>query len=253
MKRKILSLIVLALIFSPLPGKAGDFKVFVNPLPPLKYLQDGMVTGVAGDIFIQVMQQAGLSFETTDIKECSLSQSMEEVAATPNTLCLALAKTPQREKTFIWVGPIYTSRIAFIGKRSNHITVNTLKDAQKYTVVTVRNSAPHKILTEAAFPHTILTATTEEAIKLLDEGKADLFLFPISPAFYSMTYIGVPSCDYEKLLEVKNVTMYFAFNPKTNKDKIERFSKAFEALKPPDDQGECPYRKIIKSHFQPYM
>jgi len=248
--------LVAIMLFSPASTcQAGEYTVLTNILPPIKFEKDGKVQGVAGDTLIKVMEMAGESIETHDIQVVPWAQAYQNTLDNPDTICLAMAKTPQREKLFKWVGPIYTTKLGLIAKKARMIDLSGIEDAAEYTIGTVTDSAPEKLLIAKGIPaeDLVRSAKTEEAIHLLVENKIDLFSFAKTPVFYSMLQKRINPDDYQMVLELRTVDLFIAFNKATDDELIHKLQAALDELKTIGPNGRSEYDAIVGKYFTPFM
>lgn len=253
--RPILPAIILAaVLFIGLAGHAHaqEFTAATNMVPPLKYIQNGKLKGVISEILQELLKRTGNSL-SPEIKTGPLTQSYAMVRDTPDMLLPGLAITPQRKPEFKWVGPIYTSRFGLIGKKSKQLSISTIADAKQYSITSVAQSAPEKLLLQAGYPaeQVVSSPGTEDAVRLLEEDKVDMLCFAISPAFHVMLLSGIDPHKYEILLELKTMDLYIAFNKETDDAIINALQSALEEIRHPGPDGVSVYETIVRKYFTP--
>lgn len=256
MRMLLLALILSLTLFGSVnQALSKDFTVVVNSLPPIKYVNDGYLTGIAGDILIALMDKAEIPLDADDVVVLPFKQAYDRTKKTPNTVSVALAKTPDREGDFKWVGPIYTSKVGFIAKKKNAIQLTSLLDAMNFSIGSVDGSAPVKKLYSLGFPEESinLTATTTQAFHLLAQGKFNLIAFPMSPAFHIMMHEGIDPRDYEMVLEYHSIDLYIAFNNATDDKLIAKLQATLDDFKRPGPDGTSVYGRIVSKYFTPNM
>lgn len=251
---RLISLLLLVLLTAS-PAGAGDFTVVTNTAPPIKFVKDGMISGIAGDVLAEIMRRAGFKLDKGDIRVMSLTEGYDFVKATPGTLCVSLARTPERESDFKWVGSTYSTQLGFIAKKDRNIRLNSTDSAKRFTVGSVIASAPEVTLKDQGFTEDdfIRHEEPQEAIRALSEGRVDLLAFPKSPAYTIMMRAGISPDDYEMVHEFKTVEVYIAFNRGTSDDTIARLQAALDHLKKPDASGSSAYSRIVSAYFTPNL
>lgn len=234
---------------------AGDFTVVTNTAPPIKYIKDGMVTGIAGDILVEIMSRAGLKLDKEDILPISLVEGYEITRTRPNTLCVSLARTPNREADFKWVGPTYSTQMGFIAKTDRHIQLKSADDAKQYTISSVVASAPEAVLFDRGFTESDFLRHIEplDAVKSLASGKADLAALPKSPAYEIMMQADINPHNYEMVYAFKTVPLYIALNKGTSDDVVAKLQAALDEIKRPAPDGTSVYSRIVSKYFTPNM
>jgi len=166
-----------------------------------------------------------------------------------------MARTPQREHLFKWVGPVYTTKLGLISKKKRNIHLETLEDTKELTISTFIDSTMDNILLAKGVPNDRLVRKqrVSEAMDLLITDKVDLLAYTLTPTLYSLQLKGIDPTDYEMALEMRTVDLYIAFNKTTEDALINKLQTAFETMKKPNSDGESPYDRIISHYFLPKM
>lgn len=248
------SLILLLAICAHGVALAEEFTIVTNMLPPIKFVHDGKLQGAAPDILNELLRGTDFSIGK-DIEIAPLEEAMRIVKETPGTILPALVKTPQREADFKWVGPIYTSRFGLIAKRSSHIRLRTLNNARPYRIATIINSTPETILLKLGFNEDFMVRNPQatEAVKALDEDRAQLLCFAISPTFHVMMMNGIDPTQYQLVHEIRNTELYIAFNKETDDTVIQALQSALDTLREPKSDGKSRYQDIVDKYFIPFI
>lgn len=251
---KQLRILTLVCLFSMVTlASAGDFKIFTNTVPPIKWESDGLPGGITGDVLLRVMTDAGFKVERGDTQAMPLADAYRMGKETPGSLILGLARIAEREDDFKWVGPIYDTYLGFIARKDRHIRLDSVKDAEAYAVGSIRESASEKAAFKFGLSEVGITRflKAEEAIEQLVKGNIDLLVFPKTPAFYYLLQKKVKPSEFEFVYEMKGTSLYFAFNKTTDDAVIEKLQDALDRLKKPGKDGKIPYEAIVGKYFMP--
>lgn len=94
----------------PLPAVAArtPLPAFCHALPPLSFEQDGQVTGLAVDLLRRMAETAGLELSLALQPRLRAEKSFLD---TPGSLLFPLARLPERENRYRWVGPVLPRRV----------------------------------------------------------------------------------------------------------------------------------------------
>jgi polar amino acid transport system substrate-binding protein len=102
---------LLALAALPLPAVAiprTPLPAFCHGLPPLSFEQDGQVVGLAVELLRRMAELAGLEQSLALQPRLRAEKSFLD---TPGSLLFPLARLPERENRYRWVGPILPRRV----------------------------------------------------------------------------------------------------------------------------------------------
>ncbi len=237
MKKKFFA-VGLALVLWFVPAAAWSGWTFLTEeLPPFNFAGPGQVDGIAADLLLEMMQRAGYRVERSDIHLMPWPRAYNTVLKTPDTVLFSAARTRQRENLFQWVGPIMDLTIGLTARRDRRIRIETIDDARRYTIGTIRDGAPEQLVVKAGIPEESLDriADPELNIKKLAHGRIDLFAFNIPTTRYLMVRMGFDPDDYEVVYVLKEARLYYAFNRDTDDAVIARLNKILRKLK--EDRG----------------
>lgn len=107
LSRRLLLALAAAL---PLPAAAArtPLPVFCHALPPLSFEQDGQVVGLATELLRRMAELAHLEPSLALQPRLRAEKSFLE---TPASLLFPLARLPEREHRYRWIGPILPRRV----------------------------------------------------------------------------------------------------------------------------------------------
>ncbi|MCV2370087.1 substrate-binding periplasmic protein [Roseateles oligotrophus] len=157
-----------------------DLQGFTENLPPLNFTATGSSGEAAGfgvELLRLMAREAGLSL---DIQVQPWIRAMRSAGEANNTVLFSLARLPEREPQFQWVGPISERRIVIyrLSKRSD-IRFTGLEQLQGLRLGVVRESASAKhLLALGLKPEVDLEWGSDDASNLrkLLAGRMDLLV-----------------------------------------------------------------------------
>lgn len=91
-----------------------------------------------------------------------------------------MARLPDREKLFKWVGPIGPDDWILLAKADSKITLETLNDARKYKIGAYKGDAIAETLTKQGLKPVVVLRDQDNAKKLVN-GQIDLWATGILP------------------------------------------------------------------------
>ncbi len=249
---KKISLFVLMLclpIFTA--GAQESWNIMTEELPPYNFNKDNQVHGISADILLQLMAKNNISIQREDIQLLPWPRAYIMVQNRPGSILFSTARTPQREKLFKWVGPITDLSIGLIALKKNHIQLQSLKDAKRYSIGTIRDGAPEQLVLKAGITEKDLDriANPESNIKKLQAGRIDLFAFSVPSTRYLMIRMGIDPDNYESVYTLKQADLYYAFHKDTDEQLIQVLNTTLQELKQPDTTGKSSIDRIVKKYL----
>jgi polar amino acid transport system substrate-binding protein len=126
----------------------GDLRVVTEEMPPYNMSQGGQVTGMSTEVVQAVLKEAGM---TAGIQSMPWARAYDVALNDANVLIYSIARTPQREKLFKWVGVIAPTHWYLFGRAGHAPQVKTLDDARKFQIATVNEDAGEQYLVSKGF------------------------------------------------------------------------------------------------------
>lgn len=256
----ISAICIIFLLFSGSLVLADDTRdIFKNlnfvteEFPPFNYIENGTASGLMVDMITSISRKAGYELPRASITFLPWSDAYQTALKDPGTVIFSIAKTPEREELFSWVGPVISSDIALYSSRSRNITIDTPDELTNYTIGAVIDDVALDYLVDAGVqkdavvtgkdPHTLLT--------YLDDGTIDLFAYGDIAAEYHIRNITGKSGFYKIVTRIGTYPVYIGFNRGTSPDVVNAFRMAFEELNKTPVDGELSETEKILSSWLP--
>ena len=122
--------------------------------------------------------QARVSLGAHPISDGDLARAIGMAEQQENVLIFSIARIPEREKRFQWIGPLFPfSESLYKLKTRKDIQLTTLKEAMQYQTGVIRGYAVHELLKREGFAdniHLQLAKDQEQNLRKLFSGKTDL-------------------------------------------------------------------------------
>lgn len=197
---------------------------------PYNFEQDGEARGLSVEIAKEMLRRAKLDAK---IELFPWPRAFALCKATPNTLLLTTARTPEREKLFHWIGPI-AKREVWLWKLSNRedISVNSLAQASKYVVATTIGDASVSTLLKNGFvvgKNLDLSSNSQGILRKMEVGRVDLV--PISLQSSGLREGEVPGQILEKVtLVTREGGNFMAVNLQSDPALVKLLEPAFNSI-----------------------
>jgi polar amino acid transport system substrate-binding protein len=150
------------------------FRVVTELSPPHQTIKDGKVDGISTQIVIATLKQAGLD---SHIEVYPWARSYYIATSVPNVLIYNIARTPERENEFHWIGPVANYRLGLVRLTDRtDLTPNHIKDLGSAVIAVQRGDFSSLYLQQQGLrigKELLLSADILESWRLLLKGKVD--------------------------------------------------------------------------------
>ena len=126
---------------------AASLSFLTEENPPFNYAENGKIVGSATEI---VQQMSARSGHPATIEMLPWDTAYVRAQAERNTCVFATARLENRERLFLWVGPLGSNLWALYGKSDFAVPIRTLKDLAPYRIGAVTRDAKGEFLRENA-------------------------------------------------------------------------------------------------------
>lgn len=201
--------------------------------PPFNFLDNDKPSGFATEVLNAMLQRAHLE---AHIEFLPWQRALLRVGQQPDTLIYTIARTPEREAQYQWIGPFAPRQVWFWKlKDRGDVRVDTLQDVRKYRVATVRADAQTELMQKLG----LVSADKDE---LLTNGDNSLtMLFARRVELVANSELGMawrlkqlkldPAKIERSVLLVDNGGYYFALGAKASPQLVSRLRAAFEEVR----------------------
>jgi polar amino acid transport system substrate-binding protein len=224
----LVGIFVLTACAGPVP--VDKLRVLTEEYPPYNYTDEkGVLTGSSTGLVKSIIAKLGLD---TVIEVLPWAQAYELVLNNPNAALYSTARTPERERNFMWVGPLGSYENWLYAKKGSTVRVNSLDEARAVkSIAAVKDEAGQQKLAEQGFINFAFTGSTLDGLKKLMAGEADLWLGTRTDVELVARKAGVDATQLEPAVFVHKVDLYIAFNKNMPFATIDQWQKALDSLK----------------------
>jgi ABC-type amino acid transport substrate-binding protein len=219
---------VLTACAAPVP--AEKIRILAEDYAPFNYVDaQGNVVGSSTDTVKAITSNLGLK---VPIEVMPWAQAYDLTLNNPGTALFSTARSSERERLFMWVGPIGSYENWLYTKKGSGVRVSSLAEAKAVDkIAVVRNEAGQLKLAEQGFINFVFTDTSADGLKLLMAGNADLWLGTREGIDVVAKKAGVSVDDLEPVVFVLRSDLYLAFNKNTDYATVNAWQKALDAVK----------------------
>ncbi|MBK1851535.1 ABC transporter substrate-binding protein [Marinobacter sp. 1-4A] len=235
MRRKIGLLLGLLLTVNTATA-AEELRIYTEQYPPYNMTTNGQpfahsteeISGLCTDILKALLANTNLKYST---KLRELSYGLNRAGQHPNHAIYCVSKTPEREPSFEWVGPLASIKWTLFAKPGSSIELKSLEEARQYRIGGYNGDIMTNYLADEGFNVLAISKNGLNARRLVEDQislwVADGLAGP---------YLAADAADVTNLKRVlvfRETPMFLAINNETD-------PKVIQALK----EG---YRKLVES------
>ena len=167
------------------------------------------------------------------------SVAFQKAKSQKNTMIFSMARNPQRENSFEWIGRLYQEPIYFWTLDKLNISpVTKLEQLKEYTIAVVRGANAHDYLQKHDFPNIyVMTSTFSNSdsftrMEMLNGNRAHIVIASESDVVNAIKHIGLGRDALSKVFhdpELDN-DLHVAFNISTDQRVLLEFRQAYNYL-----------------------
>lgn len=226
------------------PVSAESIRVVLEVSPPHQTLIDGKVGGLATAVIEVMLKQAGLQ----PVYEIYPWARAYRIAVTsPDVLIYNIARTPERETQFEWIGKVANHKFGFLKlSRRDDIQVHNLSDIKHYVVGTQRDDFSAEWLRNAVqqpAQNLQLQPDVLETWRLLVNGKLDLMIDDPNAIADILQQFKLSRQDVEFVLFPPELELYtwIALKKGSSPELIQRLRQAYQRV-----ESSAAYQKVMR-------
>jgi len=198
--------------------------------PPANFIKDHKPSGYAVEILQATWMEMGIPEQP--IRVLPWAQGYQEALKTPGTVLFAMARSPQREDHFLWVGPISMIRYVLVANKNREIVLHCTDDAHQYITGVVQQDISESLMHMAGFDSTEIVACDRwtSAFEKMRKGKVQLICIAANSIEKVAKASGMDPGSLEIVGELAEIGDYYAFHRGTDSILVQRFQNAFNAI-----------------------
>lgn len=226
---KILFGIIASLLFiSVQPVLSENMTILTENLPPLNYVQDGVLVGPSVDLVREIQRRVG-SYEQIEVYPWARAYkiALEE----KNIVLFSMTYTEERYDKFKWIGPISKKRDILVAKKGSGINIGSLEDAKKVgRIGTLRDDNKEILLKSYGFTNLDPVSDEQKNAQKLVLGRIDLWVTKIPGLITVCKLAGVDPNEIEEVYHIREIDHMIAFSKKTPDETVQLWKNAFNEM-----------------------
>ncbi len=190
------------------------------------FAQDENINGIAVDIVREMFKRADITYSLT--LRFPWERIYKLALEKPGYGVFVMARLPDREKLFKWVGPIGPDDWILLAKADSKITLESLEQARKYKIGAYKGDAIAETLAKQGLKPIVVLRDQDNAKKLVN-GQIDLWATGDPAGRYLARQEGVSGL--KTVLRFNSAELYLALNKDVPDDVVAKLQAALDQLR----------------------
>ncbi|WP_017738356.1 ABC transporter substrate-binding protein [Pseudomonas sp. CBZ-4] len=190
------------------------------------FAKEDNIEGIAVDIVRETFNRAGISYNLT--LRFPWERIYKLALEKPGYGVFVMARLPDREALFKWVGPIGPDDWVLLAKADSKIQLTDLEHARRYKIGAYKGDAIAETLEKRGLNPVVVLRDQDNAQKLLD-GQIDLWATGDPAGRYLARQVGVTGL--KTVLRFNSAQLYLALNKNVPDDTVNKLQAALDQLR----------------------
>lgn len=214
-----------------LPTQAQELRILTEEFPPYNYSESGQPKGLSTDVVRAALAKAGLTAEPEFLPWARAYLTAQN---RKNTLIYSIARIPEREQLFTWVGVIapYNTSLYKLAERTD-INVTSLEEAKAYSIGVSLEDVIYQYLKGEGFAKLDLVGEDVLNLRKLALGRLDLVAFAEASFHQRIAKEGLDPALFERVYRLDNIgdSLYMALNKDSDPELVTAITDGLDAIK----------------------
>ncbi|MGD9053075.1 MAG: transporter substrate-binding domain-containing protein [Desulfobacterales bacterium] len=226
--KKLLLLAASMLLLTGQSVLSADLTILTENLPPLNYVDNGVLVGPSVEIVREIQRRVGSEEE---IQVYPWARAYKMALENENVILFGMTYTKVRHDKFKWVGPLATKRDILVAKKDSGIKIKDLDDAKNVKRIgTLRDDTRGRLLQSQGFTNLEPVSDEQLNAKKLALGRIDLWAYKIPGLRTVCDLAGVDHTVFEEVYHLREIDLMIAFSKKTPDSIVQMWKTAFDEM-----------------------
>lgn len=190
------------------------------------FAQDENINGIAVDIVREMFKRANVTYSLT--LRFPWERIYKLALEKPGYGVFVMARLPDRENLFKWVGPIGPDDWIMLAKADSKINIETLDQARKYKIGAYKGDAIAETLAKQGLKPIVVLRDQDNAKKLVN-GQIDLWATGDPAGRYLARQDGVNGL--KTVLRFNSAELYLALNKEVPQATVNKLQAALDQMR----------------------
>jgi len=226
--KKLFPILASVFLFSVQPVLSQELTILTENMPPLNYVENGVLVGPSVDIVKEIQRRVG-SHEP--IRVYPWARAYKMALEQENVVLFGTTHTEIRDDKFKWIGPLATKRDILVARKGSGIKINSLEDAKKVNRIgTLRDDTREALLKSQGFTNLEPVSDEKMNAKKLILGRIELWTYKIPGLRTVCELAGVDYHEMEEVYSLREINIDIAFSKKTSDTIVQKWRNAFNDM-----------------------
>ena len=229
-------------------NNTSDLSYLTEQLPPYNYQENGTAQGISIELLEAITERMGQKVSREQVRFVPWADGYQTALAGNRTVLFSTARTPERESSFKWAGPIVTHSEVLFARYDREATIRNPADLKGYRIgVIAGDIATQRLLDLGVNRSQLVTEENVTAIiARLENGEIDLWCYPENTGRYFAEQATGDYYAFAIAYRLDALTVYYAFSRDVPDSTVRSFQQALDSLKQEKDAaGISPYERIL--------
>lgn len=224
----LFGMIASLLLISVSPVRSENMIILTENLPPLNYVEDGVLVGPSVEIVREIQKRVG---SNEQIEVYPWARAYKMALEEENIVLFSTTYTKDRHDKFKWIGPLAKKRDILIAKKSSGIEINSLEDAKKVKRIgTLRDDTRELLLKSLGFSNLESVSDEQQNAKKLILGRIDLWAYKIPGLRTICDLSGVNYDEFKEVYHLREIEVMIAFSKNSPDQIVQKWREAFNEM-----------------------
>lgn len=221
--------------------KAGALRILTSDLPPLAVERDPAQPGALVEIVAELTRRTGIAATNEFVP---WQRALFVVGHLPRTALYPLTRTPERERHFRWLAPLYREQFVFIAEAGG-VDLTDLAALRGRRIALLRGSTQWDNLQRLGYMGLIPTVSVQEGLRFVHEGMADAIYGDQAIVGHTARTL-FPDKQWQASAAIVSTTTWLGGSLDLGADDAARFNRALAAM-----QADGSYARILRRYGLP--
>lgn len=208
---------------------AADLKILTEENPPLNFLQDGEVTGLATEVVREIARRTAT---VENIQLVDWHEGYQALLEQPGIALYSTVMNAQRKPLAQWVGPVASVETNLYALKGAQIHIANLEDAKSAGIIaTVADYYSEQLLEAEGFANTRSAPDRVTSLRHLLNGDVQLVASANTELPAALEKAGASIRDVKNVFTVSTNLAYIAFSRGTSPELVARWQAALDDMK----------------------